>query len=71
MHPGASSSPITWTYHFPISMYTTWLHDVGFVIEMIEEWTSDKTSIGKAGKMENRSRSEFPLFLAIRAKKIS
>ena len=71
MHPGTSSSPMTWTYHFPLETYATWLHDTGFVIETIEEWTSDKTSVGKAGKMENRSRSEFPLFLAIRAKKIS
>jgi len=69
MHPGQSNSPTTWTYHFPISTYSMWLKKTGFVIDIIEEWISDKESVGKAAKMENRARSEFPLFLAIRTKK--
>jgi ubiquinone/menaquinone biosynthesis C-methylase UbiE len=66
-HPGEQSSPMTWTFHNPLSFYTQILSKHGFVIDVLEEWTSDKESVGKARRMENRSRSEFPLFLAIRA----
>ena len=64
MHPG-SGNGLTWSFHKPISTYTKMLADNHFLIETIEEWTSDKESVGSAGKMENRARSEFPLFLAI------
>jgi SAM-dependent methyltransferase len=67
MHPG-SGSGLTWSFHQPISVYTKMLADNHFVIETMEEWTSDKESVGSAGKMENRARSEFPLFLAIVAR---
>ena len=70
MNPGQKNSPTTWSYHHSISDYSKMLNKSGFVIELIEEWTSDKESVGKASKMENRARSEFPLFMAIRAKKI-
>lgn len=69
MHPGEKESPVTWSFHFPLSDYSKFLYDSGLVIEKIEEWTSDKISVGKAAKMENRSREEFPLFLAILAEK--
>lgn len=69
-HPGQGNSPITWSFHHPISQYFKWLKETSFVIENLEEWVSDKESVGKAAKMENRSRSEFPLFMAISAKKI-
>ena len=62
-------SAITWSYHQPISAYSAFLQKAGFVIEIIEELGSDKVSVGKAAKMENRSRAEFPLFMAIKAKK--
>jgi len=68
MHPG-SGSGLTWSFHQPLSAYTKMLADNHFVIENIEEWTSDRESVGKAGRMENRSRAEFPLFLAILARK--
>lgn len=70
-NPSDRNSRQTMSYHFPISYYSKILHDNNFVIDLIEEWTSDKESVGKAGKMENRSRSEIPLFMAILAKKIS
>lgn len=69
MHPGQGSGPLTWSFHEPISAYTKMLADNGLVIEDLEEWTSDKESAGRAARMENRSRSEFPLFLAILARK--
>jgi ubiquinone/menaquinone biosynthesis C-methylase UbiE len=69
-HPGhGKDSPSTWTYHHPLSAYTSWLKEAGFVIEQMEEWCSDKKSEGKMAKIEDRSREEFPLFLTIIAKK--
>ena len=67
MNPGDSGSQVTWSFHHPLSFYTDLLTKRGLVIDAIEEWTSDKESVGKAARMENRSRGEFPLFLAIRA----
>ncbi len=69
MHPGQTHGPMTWSFHHPISYYVSLLSSQGFVIERLEEWTSDKESAGKAARMENRSRSEFPLFLVILARK--
>lgn len=60
----------TWSFHVPLSQYSKWLQEAGFMIELIEEWHSDKISTGKNAKMENRSREEFPLFMAIKAKLI-
>jgi len=58
------------SFHHPLSYYSKVLHEIGFAIDLLEEWCSDKTSTGKVAKMENRARKEFPLFLAIVAKKI-
>lgn len=71
MHPGERNSEMTWSFHFPLEKYSGFLKDSGFVIEKIEEWTSDKESVGKAAKMENRARKEIPLFMAILARKIN
>ncbi len=68
MHPGQNAGPVTWSFHEPISAYTKMLVENGFAITAMEEWTSDRESEGKAAKSENRARSEFPLFLAIRAR---
>jgi len=71
MHPGQKGGPLTWSFHRPIGYYVELLTKVGFVIDAFEEWTSDKESVGGARKMENRSRNEFPLFLALRARKVA
>lgn len=71
MHPGKTESSVTWSYHLPLSSYTDMLDRNGFVIKRLEEWSSDKVSEGKKQKMENRARSEFPLFMAIQAIKLS
>lgn len=68
-HPGQDVSPMTWSFHHPLEDYSTYLYNNGFLIEKIEEWTSDKKSEGKAAKMENRAREEFPMFMAILAVK--
>jgi ubiquinone/menaquinone biosynthesis C-methylase UbiE len=69
-HPGKrKKSPQTWSFHHPLSDYSRWLKESGFTIELIEEWCSNKVSEGSAAKMENRSRQEIPLFMAILARK--
>ncbi len=67
MHPGQDKSQLTWSFHHALSTYTSYLFHNGFLIEQLEEWTSDKHSEGKHAKKENRSRSEIPLFLALKA----
>ena len=69
MNPGDRESAFTMSYHYPLSAYTKMLKTAGFVIETIEEWTSDKESEGRVAKMENRSRAEIPLFMTIVAVK--
>ena len=66
VNPSDRNSEITMSYHFPISDYSKMLKEAGFAIDLIEEWTSDKESVGRAGRMENRARAEFPLFMAIK-----
>jgi ubiquinone/menaquinone biosynthesis C-methylase UbiE len=68
-HPGLKNSPLTWSYHQPIEYYVKALKAAGLVITDLEEWASNKESVGKAAKAENRARREFPMFLAIRAVK--
>lgn len=69
MSPGSHHSSVTWSFHFSLSEYSQFLKKTGFVILELAELVSPKKSEGKAAKMENRSRDEFPLFLAIHAKK--
>jgi SAM-dependent methyltransferase len=69
MSPGKDSSAVTWSFHRSLQDYVKMLKAAHFVITDLEEWTSDKESVGKASKMENRSRREFPLFMALVAVK--
>ena len=66
-HPSKANSPITWSYHHPIEDYSKYLFESDCLIEKIEEWSSDKVSVGKKAKQENRARDEFPMFMAILA----
>lgn len=68
-HPSKGmQSAQTLSFHRPISDYTRWLTESGFVIDALEEWCSDKKSTGGNSRMENRAREEFPLFMVIRAR---
>jgi SAM-dependent methyltransferase len=74
MNPGQSvqqqgAQKVTWSFHRPLQDYVAMLREAGFVITGLEEWVSDKQSAGKAASMENRSRGEFPLFMAVVAEK--
>lgn len=62
-------SETSWSYHWPLSAYFQWLNKAGFTVSSLEEWCSDKKSIGKTAQWENRAREEFPLFLSIVARK--
>lgn len=62
-------SPTTWSFHAPLSDLFAWLAGAGFLVERLEEWHSGKTSEGKTARRENRARSEFPLFLALAARR--
>lgn len=64
-NPGLKDSPSTLSFHHPLSFYFQALSKAGFLIETVEEWISDKKSTGGRAAMENRSRKEFPLFLAL------
>ncbi len=71
-HPGKGAlSQETLSFHHPLSSYINWLSQAGFMLDRMEEWCSDKVSAGKNAKMENSSRAEFPLFLAMRATLVS
>lgn len=71
MHPGQQHSSLTWSFHQPLSAYSQYLADAGFLIEKIDEWISDKNSTGPMAKSEDRARAEIPLFMAILAVKTS
>ncbi|HEY4832732.1 MAG TPA: methyltransferase domain-containing protein, partial [Waddliaceae bacterium] len=69
--PGrGESSPTVLYSHHPLKDYSKWLKDHGFVIELLDEWASEKKSEGPKKKMEDRARAEFPLFLCILARKL-
>ncbi len=70
-HPGKGEhSEKTFSFHRPIQDYVRALGEAGFVIDALEEWTSDRRSeSGERARTENRSRNEIPLFMAIRAVK--
>ncbi len=71
-HPGKAPGLYTWTFHKPIESYVKSLRLSGLLIDAIEEWPSHKTSTsGPRAAAENTARKEIPMFLAIRALKIS
>jgi ubiquinone/menaquinone biosynthesis C-methylase UbiE len=55
----------TFSYHHPLSFFSKLFQEHGFCINRIEELCSNKKSEGGAKKMEDRARSEFPLFMVI------
>lgn len=69
-HPGQKNSQVTWSYHHPLHIYFSWFSQNGLAVTDLLELTSDKESVGKNAKAENRGRSEFPLFLALRVVKL-
>lgn len=71
-HPSKQGkSETTFSYHHPLSEICSWLNENHLMIEVLEEWCSDKKSEGARAKMEDRARKEFPLFLCILATKVN
>lgn len=70
-YPGKHTSSMTWSYHHPLKTYAKTLKENGFLIDTIEEWSSDKGGKDKDAKLEQKSRNEIPLFLAIKAVKLT
>jgi len=71
-HPGQKTGEYTWTFHRPIESYVKALRNAGLLVDALEEWPSHKTSTsGPRAGAENQSRKEIPLFLALRAIKVS
>jgi len=71
-HPGKGKESVsTLSYHHSLQDLFGFLGEVGFMVEYLKEWCSDKVSEGGAAKQENRAREEFPLFLTLGARKIS
>ncbi len=71
-HPGRKTGQYTWTFHRPVSDYIKFARNAGLMIDAMEEWTSHKTSTsGPRAPAENLARKEIPLFMAMRAVKVS
>lgn len=69
-HPSqGTTSSETWSFHYSLAELSAWIQEAGFSICRIDEWCSDKVSTGAKAKMENRSREEIPLFMALVCKK--
>lgn len=69
-HPGKEESEVTWAFHRPLSTYAQLSRQAHLYIDTLDEWVSDRESIGKHAPMENLARNEIPLFLALRMKRI-
>jgi 23S rRNA-/tRNA-specific pseudouridylate synthase/SAM-dependent methyltransferase len=62
----------TWTFHRPLQSYLRALAAAGLWLDALEEWPSLRTSQpGPRALAENRARREIPLFLALRARRVS
>lgn len=59
----------TVSFHRPLSVFVNHLAKNGFAITKLDELISHRTSVGTKAVAENTSRSEFPLFMCIEAKK--
>ncbi|KKU68520.1 MAG: hypothetical protein UX89_C0003G0022 [Parcubacteria group bacterium GW2011_GWA2_47_16] len=82
MHPGlartnsssefvlGNANATTVSFHHPLQFYFKALRKAGFLVSRLEEWTSGKESqSGPRAGAENKARKEFPLFLALEARK--
>jgi len=70
MHPGALPSVATVSFHHPLQFYFKAMHKAGLAVCRLEEWISNKQSQpGPNAGAENKARKEFPLFMAIEARK--
>lgn len=71
MNPGAKGEHrFTYSFHRSLQDYMKALAGAGFAVTRLEEWISHKKSEkGPRQEGEDRARKEFPLFLAIEARR--
>ena len=70
-HPGSAPSEHTVFFHRPMEKYLSALGGAGLGVVGAEELVSHRTSEpGGRSRAENRSRTEFPIFLALKAVKV-
>lgn len=74
IHPGRAAEGATSEtvvhYHRPLQAYVNTLGNAGLLIDHLEEWSSHKREEpGKKQQALDLARREFPLFMALRAKK--
>ncbi len=70
VHPGRKDGGTTTSYHRSLQDFSKALVGNGFSIVRLEEWISHKKSgSGPRQAAEDAARKEFPLFLAIEARK--
>jgi ubiquinone/menaquinone biosynthesis C-methylase UbiE len=68
---GVGAGVTTTTFHRPMSTYVGALAQAGFAVTNMAEWVSHKKSErGPRSKAEDKARKEFPLFLAMSARKL-
>lgn len=53
------------TYHYPLQDLFSAIATCGLSCSLIQEWCSDKVSVGGAAPMENCARQEIPLFMTL------
>jgi len=71
LSPTAGRRTVSTTYHRPIEAYVAALADAGLAIDALRELPTFKSArSGPTAKAENAANREFPLFLALRARKI-
>lgn len=73
MDPGRTSGKrTTVSFHRPLQVYVKALVKNGFAVTGLEEWISNKKSqTGPRQAAEDTSRKEFPLFLMVKARKLT
>lgn len=70
MHPGDAPDLFTVSFHRPLQFYFKIFSKLGFAVERLEEWNSNKKSeAGPRAKAEDSARKEIPLFLYMCVKK--
>lgn len=71
LHPSSPEGLKTVSFHRPLQFYFKALGKAGFSLRRLEEWVSNRTSApGPRSAAENKARREFPLFLALTARKL-
>lgn len=66
LKPGMKEkSPVTWSYHLPLSQWFEIASETKLACIALHEWCSPKASTGKRAAAENRARSEIPMFCCL------